>query len=154
MRNWSRELWKYCETSAAQLYASLPCMHPDEWTLPPKSSFECRKFWMHARSSSRTWWQSLSSPSMGTVNQYKLITWLDPLGSKTSSINHASTFQAAVPLQLWATPSKNEEGREKIFARACVCVCLCGWWCWFQIITGHSLSLAGHYIYTVHNSIL
>ena len=59
---------------------------------------------------------------MGTVNQYKLITWLDPLGTKTSSINHASTFSAAVPLQPSAPTAKNEGGREC----ANVCASLCG----------------------------
>lgn len=56
---------------------------------------------------------SLSSLSMGTVNQYTLIAWLDPLGTKTSSINHASIFQAAVPLQPSAPPARNGDGRGK-----------------------------------------
>ena len=126
MRNWSRESCKSCETSAVRLcrsslYAS---RRVDLGDLATQIKFDCRRFWMCARSRSRTWWRSLGSLSMGTVNQYKLITWLDPLGTKTSSINHASTFQAAAPLQPSA-PTSQERRREG--GNMCKRVCVFMW---------------------------
>lgn len=78
-------------------------------------------------------WASAVSQLGQSINTYWLHDWI-PWAPKTSSINHASTFQAAVPLQLSALPSKNEKGGEicaerlRVFAGLCGC---CWWWWWW-----------------------
>lgn len=131
MKNWSRELWERFGTSAVWLWQTSQheSQHVDLGDLATQIKSDCRRFWMCAKLSLHTWQQSLSSLSMGTVNQYKLITWLDPLGTKTSSINHASTFQAAVPLQPSVLPSKNEKrvegwGHKYVLTGVSVCWCM------------------------------
>ena len=78
---------------------------------PPKTNLTADNF-ERVPAPARIWRQSLAVLSVGRVNQYKLITWLDPLGTKTSSVNHDSTFQQLClsNSQLWQQEWKMEGG--------------------------------------------
>ena len=133
MRIWSWEWWKCCDTSAVRLRPS--CLHAsrrvDPGDLATTIKFDYKRFLNACQLWLCTWWQSLSSLSMGTVNQYKLITWLDPMGTKTSSINQRLHLPGSC-----ASPSVRQRWRREGTICANVCVCVCVMWVGGYILWG------------------
>lgn len=126
MKNWSRELWERFGTSAVWLWQTSQheSQHVDLGDLATQIKSDCRRFWMCAKLSLHTWRQSLSSLSMGTVNQYKLITWLDPLGTKTSSIMPPPSRQLCLSNRQLCHP-RMKRGWRGGGINMCVSVCWC-----------------------------
>lgn len=123
MRIWSRAWWKCCDTSAVRLRPS--SLHAsrrvDPGDLATTIKFDYKRLLNACQLWLRTWWQSLSSLSMGTVNQYTLITWLDPMGTKTSSINQRLHLPGSC-----ASPSVRHRWRREGTICANMCVCYVG----------------------------
>lgn len=128
MRNWSGELRKCCETSAAQLCQSPPPrMHPDavDWSdLATQIKFDCRRFWPRARSSSPHMVveprQSLNGDSQSIQTDYMI-------GSPghQNFINQSRLHlpgSCASPTVSAASQERRREEENMRHKRVCVCV--------------------------------